>query len=686
MKRALLFILFLNFIYPQGYVRDVNPFTVIINGEEIESPFTGGLNQPDPRFIDFNGDGILDCFVNDRDGYLQYWKGLSSVSDDSGNFIPKFELVTKNFQNINVGTWYAFHDFDSDGDVDILSHTQNTNNVSYWSNIDGEYELITNELVDADNFPVNGGQIVISAIADIDNDGIIDYFIGDITGQLAHYKGHGFVDGLPQFELITNSFEDIWIVWTPGRHHGANAIEFHDLDDDGDLDIIWGDFYQPGLFYLENYGTATTPDFDYNLMIVDFPSGVDFETTGQNIARFADFDSDGDEDMVVGVLTGAYGIDYLDNLYYFQNNGTAESWDFKLISSRLLPGLDFISGSHPVVSKICASEQLRIWIGNEFNPGNAAWSGSLYTLEATDPTNDDLYLNYESIFQLGSNLSPGVLEVPYNINSTIRSLFIGDFNGTIFKVDEEDQNSDCYFTDPEPNFLQIDLSGRATPSFGDVDQDGDNDLAVGDKDGIIYIYWNHGSYDSASFDSVSYLFIDIGDNASPCVLKNGHILAGNRAGELYEITYLDSEELIAERRTDIPYIGRNLAPTAYYRKDESEPDLIFGTHAGGLQYFRYDATVASLNGEILPSVFELSKPYPNPFNNHFSFSLTMEKKQNVSITIVNLLGQNVQEIFNGSLSPGIKNWRVRMNLPSGIYFLHVVSNSQTQMQKLLLIK
>lgn len=686
MKRVTFFILFLNYIFSQGYIRDINPFPIIIDGEEIEAPFTGGLNQPDPRFIDWNNDGILDCFVNDRDGYLQYWEGVATGIPDTGVYIPQFELITKSFQGINVGIWYAFHDFDNDGDVDLLSHTQNTVHVSYWSNENGQFNLVTNELKDMDNLPVYGGQIVIPAVVDINNDGNMDYFVGDISGRVAYYEGLEFFEGLPQFELITNSFEDIWIVWTPGRH-GANAFEFFDLDNDSDLDLIWGDFYQPGLFYLENYGSSTHPDFNDSLMVDDFPSEVNFETTGRNIARIVDFDRDGDGDMVVGVLSGAYGIEYLDNLYYFQNNGTGEIWDFEFVTSRLLPGLDFISGSHPAVSKTCNNDSLRIWIGNEFNPKNTAWSGGLYSLDASGNPEGSLSLNYNSILQLGSNLSPGIFENLTNPNSLAHDLFVGDFNGTIYKIEENILPFDsCVFDDPEPNFLNIDLSGRSTPSFGDVDQDGDDDLIIGDKDGFIHVFWNRATTDSAMFDSISSLSIDIGDNASPFVLTNGHILGGNKAGELYEIIYLNSGELFAERRSDIPYIGSNLVPAAYYRAGQSEPDLIFGTSAGGLQYFRWDSTNVDIRDEVIPSEFSLSIPYPNPFNNYFSFFINSDQKNFVTITLVNLLGQKVQNIFYGTLQPDGNRFNVETQLPSGIYFLTAETDSRIQIRKILLIK
>ena len=682
MKKPAILILLLNIVFSQGYVRDVSPFTVTFDGEEIFQPFSGGLNQPDPRFIDWNGDGILDCFINDRDGYLQYWEG---VADWQFGNIPLFTFVTKTFQDINVGTWFAFHDFDGDGDEDLLSHTPDSDNVSYWSNENGEFELVADELLDIDNLPVYGGQIVIPAIADIDGDGHIDYFIGDISGRLAYYKGYGMSAGLPLFELITSTFEDIQIVWTPSRH-GANAVEFYDMDNDNDLDLIWGDFYQPGLFYLENYGTSTNPDFDDLLMVTDFPQGTDFVTTGHNIARVVDFDLDGDGDMVVGVLSGAYGTEYLDNLYYFQNNGTGENWDFEMITSRLLPGLDFISGTHPTLTTNCNSNAVEIWIGTNSDSANLNWNGSIYYLNNNGSAAEPALVGdgVKWFTQIGNNLVPAF----FNFNNDGgEELFVGEFNGKLYKIDQyQDYPFFCIFGDPEADFLNIDLSGRATPSFGDIDQDDDDDLAVGDKNGVIHIYWNQGSADSAVFDSMSYLNIDIGDNASPCVLENGHIIAGNEEGELYEITYLDSEELTAELRTDIPYMGRNLAPAALYWDGESEPDLVFGTHAGGLQYFRYDSTAVGIEEDFLPTSFTVSQPYPNPFNNQFSITIILEKRQMVDVQLIDIIGRNVQNIFNGELSIGKRNFSIKTDLPTGIYFLKIHTNERLLIRKIVLLK
>ena len=59
------------FLQGGGYSRTLDPpMNISIDGQIM--PLTGGLNRPEPQFLDWNGDGILDCFINDRDDRMQY--------------------------------------------------------------------------------------------------------------------------------------------------------------------------------------------------------------------------------------------------------------------------------------------------------------------------------------------------------------------------------------------------------------------------------------------------------------------------------------------------------------------------------------------------------------------------------------------------------------------------------------
>ena len=496
------------FLYSGSYSRVLDPLMSIrINGQIM--PLTGGLNRPEPQFLDWNGDGILDCFINDRDGRLQYWEGQVDWQFGDRSI---FMLVTKFFQDLLVGIWFNFNDFDNDGDYDLLSHTPGTDNVSYYNNVNGTLQLVNSQLHTPSGFPVYGGQIVIPTVADIDADGHLDYFVGDISGRLAYYAGQGNANTGPQFEFVSDYFENIQIVWTPGRH-GANSISFYDLDNDSDLDLIWGDWYQPGLFYLENYGDNTEPYFIDSLMIADFPGLGILETAGFNIPIITDFETDGTGDLVVGVLSGNYGTDFIHNLIYYKNNGTDTEYDFQLVTMDLLPGLDLISGSRPVLADLDGDNDHDLVVGTEFNPDNSLSGGQIYYFENT--TNDDIpeYVLTDSTFIddfITTNLAPSF----YDLDSDgDLDAIIGEFNGYLLHY----TNTDTGWT-YNGHYMNLDLSGKTVPAWGDVDQDNDDDLVLGTKDGKVAVYINNGDINTtvlaAQLDigAVSYTHLTLPTN------------------------------------------------------------------------------------------------------------------------------------------------------------------------------
>ena len=87
---------------------------------------------------------------------------------------------------------------------------------------------------------------------------------------------------------------------------------------------------------------------------------------------------------------------------------------------------------------------------------------------------------------------------------------------------------------------------------------------------------------------------------------------------------------------------------------------------------------------------KLSTPYPNPFNP----STTIEYEvplggMNINISIYDIRGRLVAELVDGFHASSIEPYKIiwnANNMSSGIYFVRLKSDLNTQVQKISLIK
>ena len=677
-------LLFASSLFTQTFQRQLNPFPIIIDGAELEIPFLGGFNKPNPQFVDWNEDGLTDLFVRDQDGRLQYF--LNSGSADE----PNFEFQTKAFQNLDVGQWFTFFDYDHDDDIDLIASPQSPD-VTLFENVSDSLILAVSQLLDDSSVAVHGGQIVIPTIADIDADGWEDLFVGGVSGAVTYYRNLGLTDGLPVYHLETNSFEDILIVWVPGRddRHGANALEFYDIDDDEDLDLFWGDYYQPGLFFLENFGTSSDPNIPDSLMIDSYPQNEPVSSAGFNVPRLIDLNSDGAAELFVGVQSGIYGTDFVDNFWYYDM--TVEG-DFGLVTKNYFEQIDLISGTIPTLADMDSDGDLDLFIGNEFDASNSGWKGDVYFFENIGSAVSPQFEMVDSSYfdeGMGNNMAPafGDLDGDGDFDA-----LVGDYNGEISFFLNDGSPTEPNFS-YQGKFLEIDLAGRATPALGDVEGDGDLDLYVGDKNGSVHVWSNEG-------DPANYNFIKISDD-----LFSGEnlgleialeladfdndgdldLLIGNQSGELYLANPSGSE---LHQLEQLPHSGLNLAPTIGDMDSDGKMDLIVGSNEGGLQYFSVEEQ-SVVNNEDFPIMTRLVSCYPNPFNNTAIFQLSSDVPADSRLIIYDILGRQV-DLIQFSISEGVSSqisWNAE-NSSSGVYLWHLLSSESVNLDngKLILLK
>jgi hypothetical protein len=90
---------------------------------------------------------------------------------------------------------------------------------------------------------------------------------------------------------------------------------------------------------------------------------------------------------------------------------------------------------------------------------------------------------------------------------------------------------------------------------------------------------------------------------------------------------------------------------------------------------------------LQPLTFKLEQNYPNPFNPSTTIKYSIPNEGRVSLTVFNLLGEEVTTLVNEEQSAG--NYKVEFNissLPSGVYFYQLRAGEFNQTRKMILIK
>ena len=99
-------------------------------------------------------------------------------------------------------------------------------------------------------------------------------------------------------------------------------------------------------------------------------------------------------------------------------------------------------------------------------------------------------------------------------------------------------------------------------------------------------------------------------------------------------------------------------------------------------------TLVSVEEEkVLPVRADLLPPYPNPFNSSTSISFVSAKRGRVVIRVVDILGREIDRIFDGSSEIGrtTLSWDSSRN-SSGVYFVIMEADGSRFVRRLLLLR
>jgi hypothetical protein len=88
--------------------------------------------------------------------------------------------------------------------------------------------------------------------------------------------------------------------------------------------------------------------------------------------------------------------------------------------------------------------------------------------------------------------------------------------------------------------------------------------------------------------------------------------------------------------------------------------------------------------------YSLKQNYPNPFNPSTVISFSIPKKDNVSLVLYDILGNQVANLINNeSIAPGKYNYEFNaseFNLSTGTYYYKITTSAYSAVKKMILIK
>ncbi len=103
--------------------------------------------------------------------------------------------------------------------------------------------------------------------------------------------------------------------------------------------------------------------------------------------------------------------------------------------------------------------------------------------------------------------------------------------------------------------------------------------------------------------------------------------------------------------------------------------------------FYNQSPVSPETGTDQPHNLQIIATYPNPFNSSLNIRVYAAKTSNVSLSIWNVEGQQIAQIWQGTLQSGINqfNWSAE-HIPSGVYLVRLQAGETVQIQRCILLK
>jgi hypothetical protein len=588
---AFTFAFFLTQSYAQFGWERIDTITVI-DGSPQGMPWSGGLDYPQFSNIDLNWDGENDLFAFDRtcDKVVTFLHTGGAGSTDYV-YAPEYEDLFP-----EMIEWSFLADYNCDGKPDIF--TYEIGGVSVYTNIGNSgtghaFELtkqyLKTTLFGNSNTFISVSGIDIPAFVDIDGDTDIDvitFYTGDLA--LEYHKNlsmetYGTCDSLifetknqcwGKFRESSTSntltlydtllFPCNGTISNPespvinanemnksGSRHAGSTILPLDMDDDGVMDLVLGDISYSNLAMLMNGGTAPNQNsamvsVDYSFPSNSTPVDLQINPAGYHV----DIDNDGQRDLLVAPAM-PIGAENKDNIWYYDNTNTDAAPVFDYQQNNFLQDemIEVGSAALPVFFDHNGDGLKDLLISQHawFNPG---------TLQ-----NESRIAYYENT---GTQANPEFTFIT-NDYQGIGTMGLG--NNLVFY-----------------------------PTFGDIDNDGDEDMILGEYTGYLYFLQNTGGAGNPAIFNTA-------------VLLDEYFSGTDTYAPIFESIYAYPQLVDIDRDNDLDLIlGKRSGKLSYYK------------NTGNIFAFKFEKETTSLGdvdvseywtveGHSIPQFIDIDNEY-----------------------------------------------------------------------------